>query len=447
MTVTKEEKTVCRKCGSDRLRQDTDTLDTWFSSALWPFSTLGWPDKTEDFDYFYPTDTLVTAYEIIFFWVVRMMFSGLEHTGEVPFKTVFIHGLFRDSQGRKMSKSLGNGIDPLDVIDQYGADALRFMLASGNSPGNDMRHSEEKVRSARGFANKLWNAARYIIMNLPENLNTDLGGIALTAEDKWVISKLNALIKEVTENLEKFELGIAAGKLYDFIWDIYCDWYIELTKPRLQNDRENACAVLLRVMKDMLKLLHPFMPFITEEIWQSLTGGDSVLMLEPFPVYDAEMSFAQEENDFSKIVDLIKSIRNMRSQMNIPPSVKTNLTVETQHTELFNSAIMLLERLAYAKDVKIVTSGANTDGSAVCVTDSARAFIPMTELTDREKELERLNREKDSVQKDIDFLTQKLGNENFIAKAPPHLVDAEKAKLKKAQERMENILLSMKGTQ
>ncbi|MGN1090613.1 MAG: valine--tRNA ligase, partial [Huintestinicola sp.] len=332
MVVTKEASAVCPKCGKP-MRQDPDTLDTWFSSALWPFSTLGWPDKdSEDLKYFYPTNTLVTGYDIIFFWVIRMMFSGLENMGKVPFDTVLIHGLVRDAQGRKMSKSLGNGIDPLEVIDRYGADALRFMLATGNAPGNDMRYIEDKVKASRNFANKLWNASRFIMMNLPEGFKAAGLPEKLTVEDKWIVSKFNTLAKEVNQNLEAFELGVACQKLYDFIWDVYCDWYIELTKPRIQaggETAETAQQVLVWVMEGMLKLLHPFMPFITEEIWSALSDSDKPIMLSDYPVYDEKLVYAKEEDDFEKIIDAIRGIRNRRAEMNVVPSVKAQLFIET----------------------------------------------------------------------------------------------------------------------
>ena len=328
------------------MRQDPDTLDTWFSSALWPFSTLGWPDQTDDLKYFYPTNTLVTGYDIIFFWVVRMMFSGLENMGDVPFDTVLIHGLVRDSQGRKMSKSLGNGIDPLEVIDEYGADALRFMLATGNSPGNDMRYMDDKVKAARNFANKLWNASRFIMMNLPDDFEFKGLPENLNLEDKWLINKFNKLAKEVNDNLSGFELGIASTKIYDFIWDIYCDWYIELTKPRIQAGGETkatAQAVLVWAMQGMLKLLHPFMPFITEEIWQVLTNGASMIMLEDYPVFDESLSFENEEKSFEKIIAAVKAVRNTRTDMTVPPSVKAKLFIETADAELFLSLIHISE--------------------------------------------------------------------------------------------------------
>ena len=355
MTVTKENSAACPKCGK-KMRQDPDTLDTWFSSALWPFSTLGWPDKTEDFDYFYPTNTLVTGYDIIPFWVMRMMFSGLEYTGQVPFDTVLIHGLVRDEQGRKMSKSLGNGIDPLEVIDKYGADALRFMLANGNSPGNDMRYIDEKVKSARNFANKLWNASRFIMMNLPDGFINEGLPENLNLEDKWVISKFNTLAKEVNENLDKFELGVAVSKLYDFIWDVYCDWYIELTKPRIQEGGETkntAQAVLVWVMEGMLKLLHPFMPYITEEIWQVLTNESGPIMISQFPQYDEKLSFINEEDDFGKIIEAIKAVRARRTEMNVPPSVKAKIFIETQNKSLFEKCSVFFEKLASASEIEV----------------------------------------------------------------------------------------------
>ncbi|MEE5991689.1 MAG: valine--tRNA ligase [Oscillospiraceae bacterium] len=446
MTVTKENSCNCPKCGKP-MRQDPDTLDTWFSSALWPFSTLGFPEKTEDFDYFYPTNTLVTGYDIIFFWVIRMMFSALENTGKVPFDTVLIHGLVRDSQGRKMSKSLGNGIDPLEVIKEYGADALRFMLATGNAPGNDMRYIDDKVKSARNFANKLWNASRFIMMNLPDDFEFKGLPENLTMEDKWLVSKFNQLAKEVNQNLEAFELGVACSKLYDFIWDVFCDWYIELTKPRIQAGGEtkaNAQAVLVWAMQGMLKLLHPFMPFITEEIWQTLVNDGSMIMLQDYPVYDEKLNYTHEENAFEKIVLAIKAIRNTRTELNVPPSVKAKLYIETEDVELFKGAWLFFEKLAYASEMEVGEKFeiANT---ASAVTHSARIFIPMDELVDKEKELARLNKEKEKVQKDIDFLSNKLNNQGFLAKAPEKLIEAEKAKLSKAQEKMDKIMQSIQA--
>ncbi len=440
MVVTKNDTAVCPKCGKP-MRQDPDTLDTWFSSALWPFSTLGWPEQTEDFEYFYPTNTLVTGYDIIFFWVIRMMFSGIENTGKVPFDTVLIHGLVRDAQGRKMSKSLGNGIDPLEEIDKYGADALRFMLATGNAPGNDMRYTEEKVKASRNFANKLWNASRYVLMNLPEDFKSNGLPKNLNIEDKWIISKFNTLAKEVNENLEAFELGVAVAKLYDFIWDVYCDWYIELTKPRIAaggETAETAQAVLVWVLQGMLKLLHPFMPFITEEIWSAVSDSDVPCILSDFPLYDERLNFAAEEVQFEKIIAAIRGIRNRRAEMNVPPSKKAAVHIETAEKEIFESGRIFFEKLASASEVAISEKVEMPDAVTV-VTDSARIFIPMDELVDKEKELARLNKEKAAVQKDIDFSSNKLNNQGFLAKAPAQQVEAEKAKLARAQEKMTKI--------
>ncbi len=447
MVVTKENKAICPKCGKE-MRQDEDTLDTWFSSALWPFSTLGWPDKdAEDFKYFFPTNTLVTGYDIIFFWVIRMMFSSLECTGKPPFDTVLIHGLVRDAQGRKMSKSLGNGIDPLEIIAEYGADALRLMLATGNSPGNDMRFIEEKVKSSRNFANKLWNASRFIMMNLPDDFKADKLPENLNTEDKWIVSKFNTLAKEVNENLDKFELGVAAQKIYDFIWDVYCDWYIELTKPRIIAGGETATTaqgVLVWVMKGMLKLLHPFMPYITEEIWQALVNDGSIIMTSDFPVYDEKLSFPEEEKSFEMIIDAIRGIRNRRAEMNVVPSVKAKLYIETNEKATFEAGKMFFERLASASDVEIADKWDIAD-SVTVVTDVARIFIPLSDIVDTEKELARLDKEKKAVQKDLDFLNGKLNNQGFLAKAPEKLIEAEKAKLAKAEEKMAKIMQSIEA--
>ena len=448
MVVTKEETAVCPKCGKP-MRQDPDTLDTWFSSALWPFSTLGWPDQTEDLKYFYPTNTLVTGYDIIFFWVIRMMFSGLKCMDQVPFDTVLIHGLVRDEQGRKMSKSLGNGIDPLEVIDEYGADALRFMLATGNAPGNDMRYSTDKVKAARNFANKLWNASRFILMNLPEDyVYTGLPEM-LALEDKWVLTRFNTLAKEVNENLDKFEIGVASAKIYDFIWDVYCDWYIELTKPRIAaggTSMEQAQAVLLYLMRGMLKLLHPFMPYITEEIWQVLTDGASMIILEDYPVYQEKLQFTEEAAQFETIIAAIRAVRNRRTEMNVPPSKKAKLCIETTEPELFTSCALFFEKLASASEVVVGDSFQMPD-AVMAVTDRVRIFIPLEELVDKEKELARLKKEQAKVQKDLDFLQKKLNNQGFLAKAPQQLIEAEQAKLAKAEEKMAKILQSMEGLQ
>ncbi|MDE6730650.1 MAG: valine--tRNA ligase, partial [Oscillospiraceae bacterium] len=446
MIVTKESVCNCPKCGKS-MRQDEDTLDTWFSSALWPFSTLGFPDQTDDFKYFYPTNTLVTGYDIIFFWVIRMMFSALENTGEVPFDTVLIHGLVRDAQGRKMSKSLGNGIDPLEVISQYGADALRFMLATGNAPGNDMRYIDDKVKSARNFANKLWNASRFIMMNLPEDFQFTGLPEKLMPEDQWLISKCNQLAREVNANLEAFELGVACSKLYDFIWDVFCDWYIELTKPRIQAGGEaksSAQVVLVWAMQNILKLLHPFMPFITEEIWQVLVADNSMIMLAEYPVYDEKLNYTEQETAFEKIISAIKAVRNTRTELNVPPSVKAKLYIETQEQALFKNAELFFQKLASASEIEVAESFTIPD-CAGAVTDSARIFIPMDQLVDKQKELARLAKEQEKVQKDIDFLSKKLNNPGFLAKAPENLVKAEQEKLAKAQDKMHKILQSIKA--
>ena len=440
MIVSRETPQTCPKCGSHRLEQDPDTLDTWFSSALWPFSTLGWPDDTPELRYFYPTDTLVTGYDIIFFWVARMIFSGLAHMDEVPFKTVLIHGLVRDAQGRKMSKSLGNGIDPLEIIDRYGADALRFTLATGNSPGNDMRFSDEKVNASRNFANKIWNASRFILMNLSDGVKPGLPE-TLNIEDKWVLSKYRTLVREVTDNLEKFELGLAVQKLYDFIWDILCDWYIELCKSRLQAGGETSEAaqrVLVYVMTGTLKLLHPFMPFITEEIWQALPHDGESIMVAPWPQDDAALDFSADESDFEMIMQVIRAIRARRGEMNVPPSKKTRLFIMTAHKAVFEQGRPFFARLAFASDVELGDSF-DADGSVQVVTDAARVFIPMDELVDREKELARLGREKAACEKDIAALSSKLDNPGFVAKAPAQVVDGERAKLAKARERLAKI--------
>ncbi|MBS5481348.1 MAG: valine--tRNA ligase [Clostridiales bacterium] len=436
VVVSREDPAVCPKCGSHHLRQDEDTLDTWFSSALWPFSTLGWPEKTPELDYFYPTDTLVTGYDIIFFWVARMMFSGIAHMGEVPFKNVFIHGLVRDAQGRKMSKSLGNGVDPIEVIDQYGADALRFSLATGNSPGNDMRFLEEKVQSSRNFANKLWNAARFIRMNLSD------GDVALTLpdtlgmEDKWILSRFNRLVKEVTDNLEKFELGIAVQKLYDFIWDSFCDWYIELCKVHLQGERaEDARRVLVYVMTGILKLLHPFMPFITEEIWQSLPHEGESLMISAWPVYTDSLDFAAEEKEMERLMEAIRAIRNRRAEMNVPPSRKAQVYVETGFADTFRNGAVFMERLASASEV-LVGEKFDIDGAVSVVTADATIKMPMAELIDIAAEKARLEKEKAGIQKQLDGVLARLANKSFTDKAPENVVAGARENAARLQEQL-----------
>ncbi|MDD4688619.1 MAG: valine--tRNA ligase [Eubacteriales bacterium] len=440
-TVSKDEVTTCPKCGG-RVIQDNDVLDTWFSSALWPFATLGWPDKTEELEYFYPTSTLVTGYDIIFFWVARMIFSGLEHMGQVPFKKVFIHGIVRDSQGRKMSKSLGNGIDPLEVIDQYGADALRFTLATGNAPGNDMRFYSERVEASRNFANKLWNAARFVLMNLPEDM-PEVASLPenLRIEDKWIVSKLNRLAKEVTDNLDKFELGIAVQKLYDFIWDELCDWYIEMVKPRLMEEEgTDAQQVLVYVLSQTLKLLHPFMPYITEEIYSHLPVEKGSIMLKDYPKYDEALNFETEENSTEVIKSAIRAIRNLRSEMNVPPSKKAKLIIVTDKTDIFSQGEAFFKKLAWASDVVVSNNKDEVPENAIIVvTEGAEIFMPQGDLVDKEKELERLNKEKEKLIGEIKRVEGKLSNQGFIAKAPDKVIEEEKAKGEKYKEMLEKI--------
>ncbi len=437
--VTKDSICICPKCGSKNIRQDEDTLDTWFSSALWPFSTLGWPEQTEDLKHYYPTNTLVTGYDIIGFWVSRMIFSALEYTGQVPFDTVLIHGLVRDAQGRKMSKSLGNGIDPLEIIDQYGADALRFTLATGNSPGNDMRFSDEKVEASRNFANKIWNAARFILMNLDENEYAPYVPKNLAIEDKWILSKYNDLVKDVTDSLEKFELGLAVQKLYDFIWDVFCDWYIEIAKIRLNGEcataKATVKAVLVYVMSNTLKLLHPFMPFITEEIWQTLPHDGDSIMISEWPVFTDELSFKADEAEMERVMTAIKAVRNRRAEMNVPPSKKAKIFIETSYEKTFSEGANFFVRLASASEVELV-KGYENDEAVAIITEDARLFIPMDELVDFKAELERLQKEKAGVLKEIAFVSGKLNNEKFVAKAPEALVNEQREKLAKYNEKL-----------
>lgn len=428
---------TCPKCGSGKLHQDEDTLDTWFSSALWPFSTLGWPDQTEDLKYFYPTDTLVTGYDIIFFWVARMIFSGMEHMGEPPFKTVFIHGLIRDAQGRKMSKSLGNGIDPLEVIAQYGADALRFTLVTGNSPGNDLRFSQEKVEASRNFANKIWNASRFILMNIDGQDVPNQLPEKLALEDKWIVNQFNQVVKEVTDNLEHFEIGIAVQKLYDFLWDELCDWYIEIAKIRLQSSDEEAAQtarqVLVWVMTGTLQLLHPFMPYITEEIWQSLPHEGESIMVSKWPVYEEAHCFQQAASDMQSIMDVIRAVRNRRSEMNVPPSRKTHLYIATAAEKVFQEGAPIIERLAFANGVEIGPAF-EIEGAVNIVTSGAKAYIPMDELVDKKAELARLTKELESAQKQYATTQQKLSNEKFLSKAPENVVEGVRQNAAKLKE-------------
>jgi valyl-tRNA synthetase len=448
VSVSAEPITVCPECGKP-VRQDEDTLDTWFSSALWPFSTLGWPEKTQDYDYFYPTSALVTGYDIITFWVSRMIFSGLEYTGKAPFDTVLIHGLVRDSQGRKMSKSLGNGIDPIQIIDEYGADALRMMLVLGSTPGNDMRYSDEKVKASRNFANKIWNAARFVQMNLPENFQPGLPKPEnLDMSDKWVLSELNRTARDMTANLDKYEMGLAAAKIQDFIWDVYCDWYIEISKTRLNSGDEaqadTARRVLVYVLEKALKLLHPFMPFLTEEIYQSLPGAQETIMNQQWPVFDEAHDWPDETADFEKLMDYIKAVRTVRNDMGVHPAKTTSMVIETASPKAFEKGSVYLARFAFATEVKLTEKYAgSTDGMVQVATPAARGFIPMMELIDRDKELARLNRELAKNEKEIAMFSNQLNNPHFVEKAPAALVAEVRTKLAAAQDKNANLKQSV----
>ena len=455
MVVSKDEVCTCPKCGG-KMEQDPDTLDTWFSSALWPFSTLGWPEKTEELDYFYPTDVLVTGYDIIFFWVIRMIFSGYEHMGKKPFGKVLFHGLVRDSQGRKMSKSLGNGIDPLEVIDKYGADALRYTLITGNAPGNDMRFYWERVEASRNFANKVWNASRFIMMNDPDNKVTADSTMPdnLTAADKWILSKMNNLIKEVTDNMEKYELGIAVAKLNDFIWEEFCDWYIEMVKPRLYNDEDTtkiaAIWTLKKVLIDALKLLHPYMPFITEEIFCNIQDKEESIMISSWPVYKDEYSFAEDENAIETIKTAVRNIRNLRAEMNVAPSRKAKVFVVSENEDIrdiFENGKVFFATLGYASEVVVQKDKAGIPDDAVStVIPDAVIYIPFAELVDIDKEIERLKKEEGKLHGEIKRCNGMLNNEKFVSKAPQAKIDEEKAKLEKytqmlaqVQERLQTL--------
>ena len=452
INVKREDPTECEKCGCKHLTREEDVLDTWFSSALWPFSTMGWPDKdSQDLNYWYPTSVMVTGYDIIFFWVARMIFSGMEQMKKEPFKTVFIHGFVRDDKGRKMSKSLGNGIDPLEMAEKYGADALRFNLITGNSPGNDMRFYVEKCEAMRNFCNKIWNASRFVMMNLtidhvalPEKLEL---------EDKWILSKLNTLIREVTDNMDAYELGVASAKIYDFIWDNYCDWFIELTKNRLNSEdqaaRENAQNVLCYVLIETLKLLHPFMPFITEEIWQALPHEGDFLMLAKWPEYDEKFCFPTEEEAMQTVIEAITAIRARRNEMNVAPSKKVHYTIATAHADTFSAGIPFFKRLASASDVTIVPADAaiDADGKVEVDTHAARIFVPLAELVDFEKELARIAKEKANAEKQFAGIESKLSNEKFLAKAPEAVVNGARAdaeKLKALIEKLDASAAAMK---
>ena len=445
--VSKTQPDVCPKCGAKSFTQDPDTLDTWFSSALWPFSTLGWPDKTEDLQYFYPTDVLVTGYDIIFFWVARMIFSACEQMGEVPFRHVLIHGLVRDSQGRKMSKSLGNGIDPLEVIDEYGTDALRFALTSGNAPGNDQRYLPEKVEAARNFANKIWNATRFVLLNFDEEPDfSKVDKNKFTAADKWILSSCNKLIKEITDNLEKFELGVALSKVYDFMWDYFCDWYIEFAKPRLFDEtdatRLEAQYVLNDVLIKCLKLLHPFMPFITEELYQSLYKDADSIMISKWPEYDEALNYEDDEKDMETVISAIRAIRNIRLEMNVPVSKKANIifVAKDRAAEVIKNSEALFAKMASASSISVQADKAGIpEDAAASVVDGAEIYIPLDELIDFEKEIERLAKEKENLQKELDRVNGKLNNEKFMSKAPQKVVDEEKEKLTKYQQMFDNV--------
>ena len=447
MEVSKEDITTCPKCGG-KVRQEEDVLDTWFSSALWPFSTMGWPETTEDLKRYYPTDVLVTGYDIITFWVSRMIFSGLEHMSEKPFSTVFIHGLVRDAQGRKMSKSLGNGIDPLKVIEEYGADALRFALATGNAPGNDMRFSDEKIEAARNFANKLWNASRFVLMNLTEEdseLLTTADESDLSIEDKWIISKFNRLAKTVNDNIENYEIGVALAEIYSFTWDTFCDWYIEMAKSRIFEGGTPALTAkrtLVRILSGILGLLHPYMPFITEEIYQALPHTGDSIMISEYPKFDEAICYPSAEEDVERIIACITAIRTRRAEMNVPPSKKAKLFVVTKYTETFKRAEKILEKLASASEV-ILTDSYDSDDAVMIATDAGRLYIPLAEVIDFEKERARLNAEMKKNEGEIERIEKKLANEGFVAKAPAAVIDGEKAKLKKYLEVRESLTLAL----
>ena len=447
MEVSKTDIEKCPKCGG-KVRQEDDVLDTWFSSALWPFSTLGWPEKTEDLARYYPTSVLVTGYDIIFFWVARMIFSAMEHTGEKPFSTVFIHGLVRDAQGRKMSKSLGNGIDPLKVIEEYGADALRFALATGNAPGNDMRFSDEKIESARNFANKLWNASRFVLMNLTEDDEALLGLPSeedMAIEDKWILSRFNKLAKSVNDNIDSYEIGVALSEIYSFTWDTFCDWYIEMAKSRIFDTGAASLAAkktLVYVLTGILKLLHPYMPFITEEIYQALPHADESIMISAYPTFEDALTFPAEEEDVERIITAITAIRARRAEMNVPPSKKAKLFVVTKYEDTFTRAAKILEKLASASEV-IIADGYESDDAVAIATDAGSLYIPLAEVIDFEKEKARLTAEQKKNDSEIERIEKKLANEGFVAKAPAAVIEGERAKLRKYLEVREALAASL----
>ena len=445
--VSREAVCTCSKCGSSKVKQDPDTLDTWFSSALWPFSTLGWPDKTEELDYFYPTNVLVTGYDIIFFWVIRMVFSGIEHMGELPFNTVLFHGLVRDDQGRKMSKSLGNGIDPLEVIDKYGADALRFTLVTGNAPGNDMRFYWERVEASRNFANKIWNASRFIMMNVEKADVKDVDLSKLTLADRWILSKVNTLAKDVTENMDKYDLGIAVSKIYDFVWEEFCDWYIEMVKPRLYNDDDETKAAALWTLKtvliDALKLLHPYMPFVTEEIFTTIQSEEESIMISSWPEFKEDWNFAEDEAAVDLIKAAVRGIRNVRSEMNVPPSKKATVYVVTEDAAIkntFETSKVFFATLGYASEVIVQQEKTGIAEDAVStVIHGAVIYMPFAELVDIEKEIERLSKEQKRLEGELKRVKGMLNNQNFVSKAPEAKINEEKAKLEKYTDMLEQV--------
>ena len=448
ITVSRDDPDACQSCNSTAITRDEDVLDTWFSSALWPFSVFGWPEKTPDLEYFYPTNVLVTGYDILFFWVARMIVAGLSNMNEIPFEKVLLHGLIRDANGQKMSKSAGNGVDPIEVIETYGADALRFNIITGNSPGNDMRYHIERTEAMRNFANKIWNASRFVMMNL--SITENRLPAELELEDKWILSQLNNLAGEVNENLEKYELGIAAGKVYDFIWNTYCDWYIEITKPRLNGDNaaqnESAQRVLLYVLVEMLKLLHPFMPFITEEIWQALPHEGEALMMETYPKYEESLSFGDEAANFEKIMAAIRAIRARRSDMKVPPSKKSSALIVTNDKETFAAGHVYFGKLASVSDLSISdTAPENTDGQVIIATEDARIFLPLAELVNLEEERARIQKEIAKEQMELERVEKKLANEGFLSKARPEVIEAEREKAEKSRALLKNLAESLAG--
>ena len=449
MVVDKNEPSVCPKCGGKSFRQDEDVLDTWFSSALWPFSTLGYPDDTEDLKYFYPTDVLVTGYDIIFFWVARMIFSGIEHTGRIPFKDVLIHGIVRDSQGRKMSKSLGNGIDPLVIIDEYGADTLRYCLLNGISAGNDIRYSPEKLEGCRNYINKIWNASRFVLMNLEgRNIKSDLSECKLSAADKWILSKLNGVVKDVTVNMEKYEIGLACAALQDFVWSDFCDWYIELCKPALYGDddakKDDVASVLCAVLTDTLKLLHPFIPFVTEEIYSHIPNAEGMLIRAPFPKYNARRAYRKDRAVIEKAKEMIKALRNVKTETGAAPSTKIDIYVVTDNKKLVNDNKIYLNRLVNVKEIKFVNAKEDIREKVVSkILDGIEIYVPLGELVDYDKEILRLKGELEKAENEIARANGKLSNQGFVAKAPKALIDGEKAKVVKFTEIKEKILASI----